>query len=147
MKKALPLFLLRNRQRRVRVDLQRLADFGERALAVAFPLRRPRSDIADLECVTVVLLSDAAIGTLHRIFSRDPLPTDVLTFQHGDIAIGVEMALRQARSFGAHLGDELELYLVHGFLHLCGFEDGTAKARTEMRRMEKRILRQCKMRR
>lgn len=49
--------------------------------------------------------------------------TDVITFHHGEIVIGVEVAVRQAEEYGEPLGREILRYLVHGLLHLAGHED------------------------
>jgi probable rRNA maturation factor len=68
-------------------------------------------------------------------------PTDVLTFQHGEIFISVETAKRHARGFGTSLGHELRLYLVHGLLHLHGFDDQTETSARKMERKQARILR------
>ena len=67
-------------------------------------------------------------------------PTDVLTFQHGEIFISVETAKRHARSFDTTLGHELRLYLVHGLLHLHGFDDHTETGAQKMQKTQDRIL-------
>jgi len=78
--------------------------------------------------VSVVLIDDAEIGRVHGEFMNDPAPTDVITFpygDHGEILISVETAERQALEYGTSFERELTLYLVHGLLHLCGYEDTT----------------------
>ena len=67
-------------------------------------------------------------------------PTDVITFQHGEIFIGVETAVRNARRFKNDLGSELQLYIVHGLLHLHGFDDEDETNTKRMRWAEKKIL-------
>jgi len=70
-------------------------------------------------------------------------PTDVLTFQHGEIFISVETAKKHARVFGNSLTSELCLYIAHGLLHLHGFDDRTQAAARKMKAMQKKILRDC----
>ena len=83
------------------------------------------------------------MSRLHRQFLGETGPTDVLTFQHGEMFISVEMAKRQARVFGNSLVRELQLYIVHGLLHLHGFDDRTPAEAHRMRRMQEKILRDC----
>jgi len=70
-------------------------------------------------------------------------PTDVLTFQHGEIFVSVETAKRHARRFGNSLAHELRLYVVHGLLHLHGFDDRTQTEAHKMERTQEEILRDC----
>lgn len=77
---------------------------------------------------------------IHGRFSGLPTPTDVLTFQHGDILVSAETAQRQAQALGTTTEGELRLYLAHAFLHLCGYDDREPKARARMRRMERQVL-------
>jgi probable rRNA maturation factor len=67
----------------------------------------------------------------------------VLTFQHGEIFISVETAKRHARAFGNSLASELRLYIVHGLLHLHGFDDQTRTGARNMHKMQEKILRDC----
>jgi probable rRNA maturation factor len=77
---------------------------------------------------------------LHQQFLGEIGPTDVLTFQHGEIFISVETARRHAREFKNSLMRELKLYIVHGLLHLNGFDDKTATEAHRMKRMQEKIL-------
>jgi probable rRNA maturation factor len=139
-----PIISVANRQRRVRVELRALRDFASRALDKCLKLpRRKSSRLADLGHVEVVLVSDKRIAEVHRQFMDEPGPTDVITFQHGEIVISVETARRQARQFGTTLDRELRLYLVHGLLHLHGFDDKTAAGAAEMKRVQEKIIAQA----
>jgi probable rRNA maturation factor len=102
--------------------------------------RRKSGRRANLEEVEVALVSDKRITEIHRRFMNDPAPTDVITFQHGEIVISVETAKSQAREFGTSLDHELRLYIVHGLLHLHGFEDKTAAGAAEMKRVQEKIV-------
>ena len=131
-----------NRQRRIAVKLDALQAFAESALSVCLKLRpRKCGVLAKLPEVTVVLVSDRRIAQIHRKFMNEPDPTDVITFQHGEIVISVETAKRQARQYGTTVEQELRLYLVHGLLHLHGFDDKTAAGTAEMKRVQERVVR------
>ena len=67
-------------------------------------------------------------------------PTDVITFQHGEIFISAEMARRNARRFGNSLVRELRLYIVHGLLHLQGFDDREPRKARKMEALQRKIL-------
>ncbi len=69
-----------------------------------------------------------------------PGPTDVITFQHGEIFISAETACRRAKTHRTSLGQELRLYLVHGLLHLHGFDDRDPASAARMHRVQERIV-------
>ena len=80
------------------------------------------------------------MAALHQKFCGTSGPTDVLTFQHGEIVISAETAARQARIFERSLTAEIQLYLLHGLLHLAGFDDVTAQQQKRMQRMQNKLL-------
>jgi len=124
-----------------RVDVAALRDFAKRALGVCLELpRRKSGGLSRLGKVEVVLVSDKRIAAIHQQFMNDAAPTDVITFQHGEIVMSVETAKRQARQFGTSVDHELRLYLVHGLLHLLGFDDKTAAAAKEMKRVQEKLV-------
>ena len=131
-----------NRQRRVAVAIQPLQDFYERArVELKFPP----------ESVTVQLISDDAMERLNRTFRNKRGPTDVLSFPAngakptakseyvGDIAISPETARRNARRFARPFADELRILILHGMIHLAGFDHETDHG--EMERLERRLRR------
>ena len=139
-KKALSITVL-NRQRKVSVNLSPLQDFAEGALQECLNLRSPRpAALAKLTELSVVLVSDRRMAQLHRRFLHEPGPTDVITFQHGEIFVSTETARRQARRFGTTTGHELRLYLAHGLLHLHGFDDKDARSSAEMQRAQEKLV-------
>ncbi len=130
-----------NRQRAVRVDLSSLREFAEQALIECLKLQqRKLGSLAELPEVSVVLVSDKRIADIHGRFMNDPTPTDVITFDHGEIVISTQTAKRQARQFGTSLAHEVRLYLVHGLLHLCGYDDKTREGAAEMKRVQERVV-------
>jgi len=142
MKKAKPPeFDIRNLQRRIQVNIGGLRKFGQEAagLCLGLPAKR-RTELQTLTQVSVLIVSDRRMTSLHRRFMNEPGPTDVITFQHGEIFISADTAVRNARRFGNSLDRELRLYIVHGLLHLHGFEDTDAESAGKMRRAERSIL-------
>ena len=95
--------------------------------------------------VSVLLTTDVALRKLNRQFRGKNKPTDVLSFpadtlvqrqEKGDLAISVETARKQAREQGHSLASELKILMLHGLLHLAGYDhetDDGAMARREMK--------------
>ena len=69
-------------------------------------------------------------------------PTDVITFQHGEIYISVDAAERQREKFSGDFHQELRIYFVHGLLHLSGLEDLTERGFQEMATAQETIVRE-----
>ena len=67
-------------------------------------------------------------------------PTDVITFHHGEIVIGAEVAERQAAEYGEPLPREILRYFVHGLLHLAGHEDEEPAERAAMEAVQETIV-------
>jgi probable rRNA maturation factor len=133
-----------NRQRAVKIPLGWLRDFARVAL------EKCRAHSADgrfalqaLPLVEVAIVSDRVIADVHRRFMDIPGATDVITFEHGEIVTSAETAARQAREYGHETGRELALYIVHGLLHLNGYDDIRRSDATLMRRTQQTILRAC----
>lgn len=102
-----------------------------------------RTDLRKLHEIFVWLISDRRISRLHREFLGKTGPTDVLTFQHGEIFISVETARRHAHAFENSLMREIELDIVHGLLHLHGFNDRTPADARRMKNTQEKILHVC----
>jgi len=135
-----PPIKVRNVQRKVRVSTPSLQRFANTACALVWEHRRPRAEIASVPEVTVLIVSDRRMAALHKGFCGLAAPTDVLTFRHGEIVISAETAVRQARMFHSNLVCEIQLYLLHGLLHLAGFDDVTAPQQKRMQRIQNRLL-------
>lgn len=136
-----PQIRVRNAQRKLRLDLPDLQRFAERALhhaQRAFPARRDR--LNELEEISAVLVSDRRMAELHRRFMHIAGPTDVITFQHGEIFISVETARANAKRYRTTRDAEVRLYLVHGILHLLGFDDTSARAAAVMEKAQSRVF-------
>ena len=96
--------------------------------------------LAEIECVEVALVDDSESDRVHREFMGIEGATDVITFDHGEIVIGVEVAKRQAAEYGEPELRELIRYLVHGLLHLAGHEDEAEDARRLMEEAQEKIV-------
>lgn len=109
------------------------------------------SDRAEL---SILLVDDAEIAALNRRYRGRSRPTDVLAFSllegaHadrrgallGDIVIGIETAARQARARRRTLDDEVARLLVHGALHLIGYDHVRSAEARIMRAQERRVWR------
>ena len=83
--------------------------------------------------LSIALVDDLTITRLHEKFLGQRSPTDVLTFPlhepdeplMAEIIVSVETAVRQAHEHDVRPDDEVILYVIHGILHLCGYDDQT----------------------
>ena len=139
-RRTLPPIEVRNVQRTIRVSTDRLQRFANTACALVWKHKRPRAEITSVPEITVLIVSDRRMAALHKEFCGLAVPTDVLTFQHGEIVISAETAVRQARMFHSNLACEIQLYLLHGLLHLAGFDDLATNQRRQMHRLQKKLL-------
>lgn len=98
------------------------------------------SPLSHLATIEIALVDDQTSDQVHRDFMNIDGATDVITFHHGEIVIGAEVAHRQAAEYGEPLGRELLRYLVHGLLHLAGHEDTAAEERRIMEIAQESIV-------
>lgn len=105
-------------------------------------------DVADYE-ISLAFVDNPTIHTLNKRYLDHDEPTDVLSFPlsdpsakklSGELVLGVEVAKVQAEERGHDVQVELALYVIHGLLHLCGYDDTTDAAATEMRQRERHYL-------
>jgi probable rRNA maturation factor len=97
--------------------------------------------------LSLVFLDDDALARIHADFLDDPSPTDVITFagdpalaQGGEICVSVDTAAAYAKKHRRDFSAELALYLVHGWLHLAGYDDLQPAKKRAMRRAERRAM-------
>ena len=104
--------------------------------------------------LNIALVGDDQISQLHQQHLECEGPTDVLTFDlsddqvpfkdslaiEGEIVISVHTARRESKERGHSLEAELCLYVVHGLLHLIGFEDGDPRSAARMHEEEDKLL-------
>ena len=130
-----------NRQRLARVDRRRLVRLAGETLAAV--------DRANAS-LTLAFVRDAAIRSLNRKYRGNDSATDVLSFpasdqyaddspdaEHeslGDVVISTDTALTQAREAGHSVEREMSELVIHGVLHLCGYDHEADNG--EMNRLE-----------
>ena len=132
---------VRNLQRKVPVDVVDLEKFARKAVELCLRVpRKKKTDLVQVPKISVLIVSDPRMASLHRQFMNESGPTDIITFQHGEIFISAEAARRNARRFGNPLVRELRLYVVHGLLHLHGFDDRDEGSARKMQIVQRRIL-------
>ncbi len=103
--------------------------------------------------LSIIFVTDRQIKTLNRLYRRKNRYTDVLSFAMregvcikkdadilGDIVISVDRARAQAKIFGTSFKEEMELYIIHGVLHLLGYDDEKPAAGKKMREKEKELM-------
>ncbi len=97
--------------------------------------------------LSVVLTDNAFIRELNARFLRKDRPTDVIAFPlgeeggtWGEVYVSVERTGEQAAEYGVPPVQELARCVIHGVLHLLGYDDGTKSGREEMRRKEGEYL-------
>ena len=96
--------------------------------------------------VDILISGNERLRQLNRRFRRKNKPTDVLSFPRpsgGDIAISAQIASDNARLYGHSLVDELKILVLHGMLHLAGYDHETDNG--HMARVESRLRARLKL--
>jgi len=135
-----PLITIRNVQRSVLFSTRRLQRFAGIACKLVWQTRRQKSEIASLNQIYILIVSDRRMAALHKEFCGITDATDVLTFQHGEIVISADTAATQARMFHTNVTAEIQLYVLHGLLHLAGFDDATPSKHRQMHQLQKKLM-------
>lgn len=121
---------VRNRQRRP-VNTKRLQSVAELTNT-------------STKSLSIVLVNDRQMAALNRQYHHTSGPTDILTFDYGDgqaeLIISVDHSIAHARRYRTTPSRELALYVIHGILHLQGYDDRTPAQRRRMRAAERRLL-------
>jgi probable rRNA maturation factor len=98
--------------------------------------------------VSLAIVDDAVIHDVNRRFLEHDEPTDVVSFVleegpkllDGELVVGADVAARTAAELGVSPADELLLYVIHGTLHLVGYDDLSPEPRRAMRAKEREYL-------
>ena len=135
---------IKNLQKKIKINRQSLKKLANRAL---------KFQGIDGRELSILLVDDRAITDLNKRYLKKNSPTDVLAFRMaegkfayihpeilGDVVISLETAANRAGQFSTSSEQEAGLYLVHGILHLLGFEDKTASGKRKMKKIQKEIL-------
>jgi len=135
------------------INIDNQQDFRESALlerAARFTLElQPNAANADM---TIVLTDDAQLHELNREYLGVDAPTDVLSFPAsetdpetgttylGDILISIPRAMQQAQAAGHPLEAEVQLLVVHGTLHLLGYDHAEVQEKDRMWKMQAEVM-------
>ena len=125
-----------NRQRRLKLHTEAWSTFADKALHA---IGKSESS------ATIAFVSDKRIRELNRQFRGIDKATDVLSFPAeekvnlGDIAVSIDTAAMQAKENGLTLDGEIAQLILHGLLHLCGYDHETDNG--EMNRLELKLRR------
>ncbi len=128
-----------NRQRKLPVDRRRMRRAVEQIVRDA--------EITAAK-ISLAIVDDPTIAKLHQQFLGDPEPTDVLSFLlerspqvlEGEVVVSADTARSCAPRYGCTAAEELLRYVIHGTLHLVGYDDTTARKRAVMRKREEEYL-------
>jgi len=132
-----------NNQRKHKIDSEHWRKFTEKALSV---IKESKG-----KGVTIAFVSDRKQRALNAEFRGKDKTTDVLSFPVeqeefedfdntlGDVVISVEQAARQAKENGLTLEQEISQLILHGLIHLCGYDHETDNG--EMNRLELKLRR------
>jgi probable rRNA maturation factor len=97
--------------------------------------------------LSILFVNESRMAQLNKTHLQHEGPTDIITFDyctpallHGELVICPAVASRHAKQYRATLGQELARYIIHGVLHLRGFDDQTPAVRRKMKREENRLL-------
>jgi probable rRNA maturation factor len=137
----MPVIKLYNHQRQHKPSLPWL----RRVIKAALPLceaeaKSSEAPLLNLDEIEFTIISDTEISRVHAEFLEDPNPTDVITFQHGEVLVSADTAVRQGAEHDQTLDQELALYLIHGLMHLGGWEDDEESEAKEMTQRQESIL-------
>jgi probable rRNA maturation factor len=127
-----------NRQNVIKLPLVRLQKQLERAarlLSHSSPVPLPPA-------IEITLVDLAEMTRVHAQFLNDPTPTDVITFDHGEILVSPEVAAQRAPREGLTTAEETLLYGIHGLHHLVGWKDSTPAQARRMAAAQEQVLRQ-----
>lgn len=97
--------------------------------------------------LSLAFMTDAKLAKLHGDFLDDPTTTDVITFEGqpdfgvaGEICVSADTALAYSKTNDRDFSEELTLYVVHGWLHLAGYDDLQPAKKRKMRAAEARAM-------
>jgi probable rRNA maturation factor len=101
------------------------------------------------DSVIVYFVTKKKISALHKEFFNDPTPTDCISFpldetDLGEVFVSPRAAIEYVKTSGGNVYEETTLYLVHGLLHLLGYDDLSDQEEKKMRAAEKRNMEKLK---
>jgi rRNA maturation RNase YbeY len=100
------------------------------------------------QSLNIIFVKEAALTEMHKTYLNDPSPTDVITFHlngdneavEGEIYISGEQAQLQAKEYSVSDESEILRLIIHGILHLAGYNDIIEADRVKMKAEENRLI-------
>ena len=130
---------LSNQQSQYPIDAARLVSAARRVL---------EGEGVRAGSLSIAVVDDRTIHDLNRRYLQHDYPTDVLSFLldsrpgqwGGEVVVSADTAAARCGDYGWSLQDELLLYVIHGLLHLAGYDDDAPEPQAAMRRREHHYL-------
>ena len=134
---------VKNLQKKIKINSRRIINLVRKVL---------KFEKVNKAVLSIVFVNRQKIAALNKKYLGRSYATDVLAFDlkdprnknkkdiQGDVIISVEQAAANARIYRTVLSDELALYIVHGILHLKGFDDHGKNETLKMRREEEKVM-------
>jgi len=139
-----PKIKIKNKQKKITISKKAIGSLAKRVLKI--------KNASETE-LSILFVGKKRMRALNETFRNIDHPTDVLAFSMregkvsklhqqllGDVVICPEIAKKYARHYKTPLRQEIDLDLIHGILHLLGYEDSTASGRAVMKREQRRLL-------
>ncbi|OGP05576.1 MAG: rRNA maturation RNase YbeY [Deltaproteobacteria bacterium GWA2_38_16] len=143
--------IIQNKQKKIRIPLKKVNQWIKKIL---FLKKWGHESPPEL---SIIFVSDAVIQKMNKRYRGKNKPTDVLSFPApchseakpknllGDIMISAETAKRDSRKFKISFDEELKFLLIHGFLHLLGYDhEASRKEELRMQRQERKLWKYLK---
>jgi len=136
--------IIRNSQKKIRVNISKTKDLVCGALEI---LKMP-----DESAMSVIFVSKAEIASFNKRYFKKDRPTDVIAFEYndrrrgpysnylGDVIIAPDVVKENAKRFFNVFESEFNLCIVHGILHLLGYDDTKQESKKKMSKKEDYIL-------
>ena len=134
-----------NQQRIKRINLKQLRKYLEKVLY----LLSTEGGNVSFQKASILFCDNNFIKKLNKRYFKKGCATDVISFPLkddldpdylGEVVVSVEEAVKTAKKLRCKWQNELKLYLIHGILHLAGFDDTTQAKRKRMEKKQERIL-------
>ena len=132
-----------NSQNLINFDLEYVKSKVDVACQLCVKESKESAPLKELESVEISIIDDKQIAKVHGEFMDDPSPTDVITFDYGEILVSAETAFSNSEEMQVSLENEVLLYIIHGMLHLGGYLDGSRAEFKEMKSLQEMILDSC----
>lgn len=130
-------------QNSINFDLEYIKSKVHGAFQLCLRKSKESAPLKELNSIEISIIDDKQIAKVHGEFMSDPSPTDVITFDYGEILVSAETALSNSEEMQVSLENEILLYIIHGMLHLGGYLDGSNAEFKEMESHQEMILDAC----